>query len=145
MSSGGRAKGKARAIEKLNAEDRRAANRQRLALIDGGFRTLWKLIQATVVLGVSYFMFRSAEALAGKETTLTAAIKAVADLNMNEYFAWSVSAIAGTSWWNERRLRRRVIEGNGPYIKELESGYAPERASSGLLSDGQPKKEDKDA
>lgn len=114
-------------------------------MIDGGFRTLWKLIHAGMLIGVSYFVFRSAESLAGKETTFNAAFKAVANLSMNEYFSYGISAILGAGWWNERRLRHRVIERNGPYIKELESRQDPARASSGLLPDGRPKKEDKDA
>ena len=83
--------------------------------------------------------------MAGKTTNISTMIKAVVDLDIGKYVAYAVAAVCGAGWFVERRTRRRTIKGQNEHIKELESRLDPKRRSSGLLPDGQTKKEDQDA
>jgi hypothetical protein len=104
-----------------------------------------KLIWGGVIVACAYFVRDSLIAFAGKRTEVNSVLQAVANLSVNEYAAWVVSAVTGVAWFKERSNRRRLIKQLGPYAAELEKKLGPERTGSGLLADGQQKRSDTDA
>ncbi len=90
-----------------------------------------------------YFVFRSIEALAGKNTS--ALFQTVVDMSADRWIAWIVAAGASGGYLHERRLRRRTIEGKADHEKLLEQHIDARRSGSGLTKSGDPKKEDVDA
>lgn len=126
-------------------EELRLAHKSRLAIIDGIYKLLRAGVGGATLVLCFYFVSDAFKQMAGKSTDLSAALKAVVDLRVNEYVSYGLAGMFGVGWYTERRLRRRTIKGQGKHIKELEQRLDPERRSSGLLPDGQPKKGDKDA
>jgi hypothetical protein len=108
----------------------------------------YKLASRTVymagIVGCAGLAYLSIASLAGTTTTVTAVVSAIANLNMNEYFAYGLAALFGTAFFAERKTRKRTIHETRTHIENLEKRLAPDRESSGLLPDGTPSKEDKD-
>jgi hypothetical protein len=125
-------------------EHRRLAAQTKHLLIEKGFSTIAALGRSGALVLCAYFLYLSAGVLAGKHTDLTAVVKAIVDVGVNQWGAWALSALFGVAWYNERRVRRKTIKETAPYIRELEERIDPNRQSSGLLPDGRPKKEDRD-
>ncbi len=130
--------------QRLAHEERRMAHALKLAKVD----LVYKLGRTALIGGAFvfcvYFIAGAFQEMAGKTTNISAMIKAVVDFDIGKYLAYAVSVVCGTGWAVERRARRRTIKGQNEHIKELESRLDPKRRSSGLLPDGQTKKEDKD-
>jgi hypothetical protein len=130
--------------QRLAHEERRMAHTLKLAKVD----LVYKLGRTALIGGVFvfcvYFITGAFQEMAGKTTNISAMIKAVADFDIGKYLAYAVAAVCGIGWTGERRARRRTIKGQNEHIKALESRLDPKRQSSGLLPDGQTKKEDKD-
>ena len=107
---------------------------------DQFFRSFNKLVFAGMCIGLAYFVYLTADSLAGKVTFVDA--------------SFSFTKRPGSMWWaalagvmivwafGERRLRRRKIRSMEKYIKDLETTIDPARSSSGLLSDGTTNPED---
>ena len=95
---------------------------------------------------VSYFVYRIASELAGKDTVARFALFLVADLKANTAFSHVVSWVFGVGcaggWWRERRLRRKNIQRFAPYIHDREKAFDPNRSSSGLTTRGTTRPED---
>jgi hypothetical protein len=112
---------------------------------DGLFKTVKALGGYATILGCFYFLYLTAAALAGKSTTFIALIKVLGNLSLDRWAAYAIAATTGGGWLYERRSKRRAIKGMSGHVNALESRQAPERRGSGLLTDGTPKQEDKDA
>jgi hypothetical protein len=93
---------------------------------------------------VAWFGQSAINAIAGKSTDFTAVVRALVDLKANEWFAYALATFCGGGWYRERKLRHRTIQEQGAHIAQLERRIDPKRRSSGLLSDGRQRKEDRD-
>lgn len=131
--------------ENLAKEEQRLAYKTRASIADKRYKLLRTTVIAGAVVACFFFMSDAFKEMAGKSTSLSAVIDAVGDLSVNEWVAASIAVLCGAGWFIERRVRRKTIKGQAQHIKELESRLDPKRKSSGLLSDGQTKKGDKDA
>lgn len=104
------------------------------------FRSFNKLVFAGLCIGVAYFIYLTADTLAGQETVVDA--------------SFSVMKRAMPSWWGiltglavvwalgERSLRRRKVRSMESHVKRLETIIDPNRSSSGLRPDGTTNPED---
>lgn len=119
--------------------------RIKIRLIDGGISLVRTALRGGFILGGLYIVATGVAPFAGQSTNVVALVSAMVDLQADRYFFLTTAVLTGTAWWQERRRRRKLIVEWGSYIKELETAVDPHRSSSGLSSEGRPRKEDDDA
>lgn len=95
-----------------------------------------KAIFGATTVGVSYFIFRIFEALAGKTTFAYIFTTFLANINIQIAIAVSL-AISGVGYGiYQKRLRKKTTEKLHKRIKELETYFDANRSTSGLTTRG---------
>jgi hypothetical protein len=74
---------------------------------------------------------------AGKQTSLTIAYNAIADLKLHMVVPYAVAACLGVLWKRERNLRKTTVEREHRRVAELEKKLDPGRESSELTPRGE--------
>ena len=101
------------------------------------------LIRWGGVVGVSYFIFLSIEALAGETTAADIGINLLADVRLSEVFAVLFGGGGVIYGIRQRSLRRSAVERLQGRVKKLEKQEDPGRTSSGLTPRGDTHPKDK--
>lgn len=118
-----------------------ALERVTIARIEAWQRVAVATIRAAFGLGACYFLYRATGELAGKETSLSTAMKAMVDMKLSEYASLALAGVFGTGYGIERRLRKRAVAEMSEHARTLEERLDPNRTSSGLSINGQPPKQ----
>lgn len=119
---------------------RAESDRVAMARIQAWQTVLISMVRGATVVGVSYYLYKAAEALAGKTTSFTTVLNAVANMSLDRWAAWLLAGVFGVGYVRERKLRQRTIAGTSEYTKSLEKKVDPKRSSSGLTNRGTPPK-----
>ncbi|MDA3919646.1 MAG: hypothetical protein PF501_03015 [Salinisphaera sp.] len=107
------------------------------------FKTIRELCKPAIMLGIPcWAAVEIFNAWAGTATDVNIAVEFIGSLKVSTTIVFSYSLVATWYGWKQRRLRLRVVSSQDIHIKELETGYDPDRSSSGLDSQGQPRQED---
>ena len=94
------------------------------------------------LLGISYFVYRTIQSLAGEHTIANIAIRIITNLKINQWLAY-VIGIAGIGYGcMQKRSRKRTIEHLSERKEELEKMLDPKRTSSMLTKRGETNPED---
>jgi|SRR5208282_2641212 len=92
---------------------------------------------------IAYMAYLSVSALAGQTTLAKLGLAVAGNVNVNQAFAWLLSALFGGYGLNERRLRRKTVKRLGTENSELAKLIDPKRSSSHLTVKGTTRREDK--
>jgi hypothetical protein len=95
------------------------------------------------IVACAYLGKESIGLLAGRETIADIVLKVLSNVQVNVAVSWAVSAVAGSAWYVERRLRKKDIERLSARTKELELRLDPNRTSSSLTPQGDTQPGDK--
>jgi hypothetical protein len=95
------------------------------------------------VVAVFYFIFRSIEALAGKETIAVTIASVIGKAEINNWLAWVLAISFGYYGRRQKQLRRKVTERLQERIKSLENKLDKNRSSSNLTPGGETRLEDR--
>lgn len=98
--------------------------------------TIKTLGRQSCIIGCSYFAYKGIAALAGRTTLASIGLQVAASLHLKDKVELTIAA--GSVIWAlaERRLRRRKLQQDAPYIRKLEEQHDPERSSSRLTTRG---------
>ena len=144
--SRGNAKPEARvALDKNDIKVIEIKERGRIARADMAFKTVRSLGFAAMIVLVSYCVYLSVGTLAGKNTTFVGIVDAMMSMSIDRWLAWTLASVFGGGWYFQRKLHRKTIKQLGTEKSELEKRLHAKRESSGLLTDGQPSRKDRDA
>ena len=110
--------------------------KRQVAIVTTTGHVLCKIIPWAGLVGIAYFMFRSVDSLAGKETFADIAIKWFGSVKANQWAAWIFASLSGIGWYSERRLRRKKTEQMAQHISDLEKTIDPKRSSTTLTTTG---------
>lgn len=95
---------------------------------------------------ISYFVYLSISALAGKATLAQFGFWIFADLKATKVFSHVVTSLFGlggvTFGYRERKLRQKNIERMSAQLSEYEINFDPQRSSSRLTKKGSTRPED---
>lgn len=116
-----------------------------LSAIDKSAALLTTATIGGVVVWVFSLMRDALVAFAGAETQVVGLLRAVVDLNINEWLAYSIAALTTGGYVREKKAKTRTIRSLAPYARKYEEAIDPHRSSSGLNRDGQPTKGARDA
>ncbi len=119
------------------------AEQRTIMLINGGIDLAHHVLRVGMYLGLGYFLWRSLQELAGKETTAAFLVEWLTspEKSGSTVVPYVVLSLLFFGWaLLERRLRRRAIARMGGRIADLEREIDPARTSSGLTHDGQTPK-----
>ncbi|MBI1346789.1 hypothetical protein GC163_10935 [bacterium] len=94
------------------------------------------------LVAISYFIYCSVDALAGESTVADIGVKFNSKISISEVLAW-IFGIGGVGYgWRQNDLRSVTIERLQGRIRELETGFDPQRTSSNLNERGQTNPKD---
>jgi hypothetical protein len=92
---------------------------------------------------ISYFLYRSIDTLAGKETVATILVKAVANATISRTLSWGAALAFALLYFRQRKLRTDTIKHLAGQRKALELKHDPSRTSSRLTANGETREEDR--
>lgn len=93
-------------------------------------------IQWTALVFIAYFLYRSVDSLAGRNTLAELGFRVLGNLTVSRGI---ISLLAGSGWFyglGQRALRRKAIERLAPAKNEVERRMDKNRTSSNLTSKG---------
>lgn len=124
---------------RLEAENRalRSANRKESIVT-----VLLSLIRWGGVLGISYFVFRTVEVLAGQSTFAEIGINFLGNLEVSVTLAWAAGGGGVLYGLGQRKLRKDTVERLQSRITSLEKKLDDSRTSSKLTARGDTRPED---
>ena len=96
------------------------------------------------LVAISYFVFRTVEALSGTTTfaDIGLEVRAFANIKISQLAAWFF-ALCGVGYGlGQRRLRKDTIERLQSRIQRLETEIDPDRSTSSLTTRGETRPED---
>ena len=85
---------------------------------------------------ISYFIYGSVSALAGKNTNADIGVNFLANIRVSEAVAWIFGTCGIGYGWRQRALRKSTIERLQGRVKTLESEFDKRRSSSNLTERG---------
>ncbi|MDE0112152.1 MAG: hypothetical protein OXN84_07715 [Albidovulum sp.] len=97
------------------------------------------MITAGLLLGLGFFAYKAIVSLAGKETSVLAALTL---LRSSQGLPWLLAVLMVLWALSERQLRRFKTRSMSARIQELEKHIDPKRTTSGLSPTGQSNLED---
>jgi hypothetical protein len=92
---------------------------------------------------IAYCLWQTAAALSGEETSANIVFRAALDMKVDQYAAYLFGGGGIIYGIRERRLRRKTIARLTERTESLERRIDTNRTSSGLLSSGDSRQEDK--
>ena len=92
------------------------------------------LTRIGIVWIVMYYLYLSIDSISGKETNFF--LKLIANLSINEYFAYLIALLSCGYGVAERILRKKHIKRTTQRTAELERKLNPDRKTSGLTITG---------
>lgn len=95
-------------------------------------------------VGVSYFLYLSVVALAGKTTMANVVLNLLTQAKIDQKVSWGVTLLAVAYGIGQRRLRKRKVAELAGRVIMLETSIDPRRTSSHILPSGQTRREDKE-
>ena len=111
--------------------------------LDSGVRLAAHAIKWLGIVLISYFVFRTVDALAGQTTVANFDIDMFRNLSPGQIVAAIWAGAATVFGLAERNLRRRTIERLQARITDLEGQIDAKRTSSQLTTRGETRPEDK--
>lgn len=94
------------------------------------------------LLGISYFVYRTIQSIAGQQTVANIAINLISDLKINQWIAY-VIGISGIGYGcMQKRIKKITIEHLSRRKEELETMLDNRRTSSMLTRRGETNPED---
>lgn len=115
---------------------------ERFLIISKTFDSLKDLIRAIMYVGIVYWIYRSIETLAGKNTEASFLLGYFTSRENDYGLPWVVAVISLMYGFMERRLRLRKTEYLQKRVLELEKRIDPSRQGSHLLPTGETNPKD---
>src|SRR5258708_9658804 len=73
-------------------------------------------VRCTTIGCCFYFLFKTAEVFAGKETLFQAVVAASVRISADRRVAYLLAGITSRAWWRERRIRLKTVENLGKHV-----------------------------
>jgi len=100
------------------------------------------LIKYGAAVAIAYFLYKSLDSLAGRETISNIGIKILTDMKVNQWLAYLLGGGGVIYGRSQNKLRKKDIGRYSSRVKDLESRIDPRRSSSKLQPNGETLPED---